>query len=173
MKQNIRDDMPSRARHLSRLARVHARARAPRPDRDPGRCHGCDIARDIIIIIARARERRISTICARRVYTHTYTYTHTLHVPRRRRGLSLDGNLAESGGLRECAHRKGRRVRIACACEDRPSATLCVHDGIASRGLVPGHDSPNACPSIWTCGPDVVPNVRSVPPSPDRKHTRA
>ena len=66
--------------------------------------------------------------------THAYTYTriHTLHVPRRRRGLSLDGNLAESGGLRECAHRKGRRVRIACACEDRTSATSRVHDGIAS-----------------------------------------
>ena len=172
MKQNIRDDMPSRARHLSR-ASTHARA------------HRAPIAIPVVAMDATSsRATSSSSSRARAVayppyaraastHIHTRIHTHTLHVPRRRRGLGLDGNLAESGGLRECAHRKGRRVRIACACEDRTSATCAYRMGSRHEGLVPGH---NWSMRVHRYGHVVLMWCRMSdlsPPQPDRKNTRA
>ena len=132
-----------------------------------------------IIIIARARERRISTICARRVYTHTHTYTHTHYTYRVVVvALALMETLPKAADCVNALIVKGvvcvsrARVRIA-----RARRRACM--GSRHEGLVPGHDSPmrvHLCPSVvlmWCRMSDLSPpapieNTPGRDPSMDR-----
>ena len=150
------------------LARVHARARAPRPDRDPGRCHGCDIARHHHHHRARARGR--ISICARRVsntrihvYTHTH-YTYRVVVV----ALALMETLPKAADCVNALIVKGvvcvsrARVRIA-----RARRRACMGSRRGDSVLVMTRQM-----RVHRYGHvvDVVPNVRSVPP-PARSKT--
>ena len=135
-----------------RLApRAPARAHTPRARAPRSRSRSLPwMARDT----ARAATSPIPRVVrVARAYIHIYIRTTHIHVPRRRRGLRLDGNLAESGGSRgECAH----RVRIACACAgDRDRAWA------RGRGIAVGRSRDAVCPNGYHASP-----THTHPPTP-------